>query len=537
MKKKQILIIALLVTLAICVSARMQAKADSATINLSVNTGNFGDLVSISGSGFAASSDISATFGGLQLVLSGTTSTDGSGSFFGAEFTVPACMDGGQLVVVSDSSSGSGSASFTVNAQGTQDHVTFAETGLLSDAYGSLVSFTVSGGSYSGAVSPIDVSGESISVDDGASVSYSFVNPVTSFNGGQQYRLGNVDDPALVASKPISGDCTVTGNYVPQYYLTVQDGGHGSTGGAGWYDANTNAYATMNPLTVAGPTGTQYVFAGWTGDASGSSSPSNAMSMNGPKMATATWTTQYWVNYVATGNANQVIPPTAEWVTSGNSANGSFPAGATVGGVMDTFLGDNRPATITSPTVITGLYQVSYLVGYAASGNAVSVTVSSSEWVISGNHATGVFPSQVTNDADNTRSDFVSDDRPLTITQPTTVIGTYSNQYYLAVSTAYGNPTGQGWYNTGASANAGLTSGTVSGGTGTQYVFTSWGGDASGSVFSSSNSITMNGPLTATASWQTQYQVTFAVVGGGSTSPTGSDVWENSGSLSIAATP
>ena len=54
---------------------------------------------------------------------------------------------------------------------------------------------------------------------------------------------------------------------------------------------------------------------------------------------------------------------------------------------------------------------------------------------------------------------------------------------------------------------------------------------------SSSSSVTMNNPITETANWQTQYQVTFAVIGGGSTIPTGSNVWENAGSLPILATP
>jgi uncharacterized repeat protein (TIGR02543 family) len=174
------------------------------------------------------------------------------------------------------------------------------------------------------------------------------------------------------------------------------------------------------------------------------------------------------VTYVASGNANPVSVPASEWVISGNAATEYFPAGATVGGVMDTFLSDNRPASITKPTTITGLYQTSY---------------------------------------------------------------------YLTVSSAHGSPIGQGWYNAGVTADAGLASGTVSGGAGTQYVFTGWSGDASGSAFSSSNAITMNGPKTATANWKTQYQVTFAVSGDGSTSPTGSNVWENAGSLSITAAP
>ena len=52
-----------------------------------------------------------------------------------------------------------------------------------------------------------------------------------------------------------------------------------------------------------------------------------------------------------------------------------------------------------------------------------------------------------------------------------------------------------------------------------------------------SSGITMNASITATASWITLYQVTFAVSGGGLASPTGSIVWENAGSLSITATP
>ena len=80
----------------------------------------------------------------------------------------------------------------------------------------------------------------------------------------------------------------------------------------------------------------------------------------------------------------------------------------------------------------------------------------------------------------------------------------------------------------------------ASGGTGSQYVLTSWSGSGTGaySGSSSSSSVTMNNPITETDSWQTQYQLTFAVSpsGSGSTSPAGSNVWENAGSLGISAT-
>jgi hypothetical protein len=273
---------------------------------------------------------------------------------------------------------------------------------------------------------------------------------------------GTGNNSALVT---MNGPIAETASWTHQYQLTVTSA-YGSPSGQGWYTAGSQAtFGVTTP--VSGGTGVQYVFAAWSGDSS-SKSAINSILMNAPKTVTATWTTQYQVTYVASGNANPVSVPASEWVISGNAATEYFPAGATVGGVMDTFLSDNRPASITKPTTITGLYQTSY---------------------------------------------------------------------YLTVSSAHGSPIGQGWYNAGVTADAGLASGTVSGGAGTQYVFTSWSGDASGSAFSSSNAITMNGPKTATANWKTQYQVTFAVSGGGSASPTGSNVWENAGSLPITATP
>ena len=54
---------------------------------------------------------------------------------------------------------------------------------------------------------------------------------------------------------------------------------------------------------------------------------------------------------------------------------------------------------------------------YATTGNVVSVTAPSSEWVAENGVATGIFPAQVT--VGSSRSDFVSDNRPATITAPT----------------------------------------------------------------------------------------------------------------------
>ncbi|MFQ5999299.1 MAG: PKD domain-containing protein [Candidatus Bathyarchaeia archaeon] len=92
----------------------------------------------------------------------------------------------------------------------------------------------------------------------------------------------------------INEPSNITWTWKTQYYLTVSST-HGTTGGEGWYDEGDTAYATVTPLTVSGPTGVRYVFIQWSGDASGTSSPSDPIIMNGPKTAVANWKTQYYL--------------------------------------------------------------------------------------------------------------------------------------------------------------------------------------------------------------------------------------------------
>ena len=128
-------------------------------------------------------------------------------------------------------------------------------------------------------------------VNKGSSFSTSVVSPADVVSGVSQW----VTSQSVLGIDSVQAAQTLTFSWTEQFYLTVDDGGHGVAGGAGWYDSGTSAYASMSPLTVAGTNGVQYVFAGWTGDASGSGSPSDAILMDGPKTATATWKTLYSV--------------------------------------------------------------------------------------------------------------------------------------------------------------------------------------------------------------------------------------------------
>jgi hypothetical protein len=115
----------------------------------------------------------------------------------------------------------------------------------------------------------------------------------------------------------MDGPKTAVANWKTQYFLTVTSA-YGTTGGEGWYDSGATALASVSPLVVAGSTDTQYVFAHWSGDGSGSTSPSDPITMNGPKTAVANWETQYYLTITHTlgGVTN---PASSGWYDAGTT--------------------------------------------------------------------------------------------------------------------------------------------------------------------------------------------------------------------------
>lgn len=107
-----------------------------------------------------------------------------------------------------------------------------------------------------------------------------------------------------------------------------------------------------------------------------------------------------------------------------------------------------------------------------------------------------------------------------------TAVFNWQEQFYLTVNSSYDSPSGAGWYNAGTTATATLSNGAISGGTGTQYVFTGWGSDASGTTLTS-DALTMDSPKTATANWKTQYYLATSANFGSVNPDSG---WQDAGS-------
>ena len=85
-----------------------------------------------------------------------------------------------------------------------------------------------------------------------------------------------------------------------------------------------------------------------------------------------------------------------------------------------------------------------------------------------------------------------------------TVTATWTTEYYLTVQNGgYGTAWDSGYYAAGSSAPFSISPTTVAGATGVQYVFAAWSGASTSA--SASASVSMSGPLTVTATWNTEY--------------------------------
>jgi len=138
-------------------------------------------------------------------------------------------------------------------------------------------------------------------------------------------------------------------------------------------------------------------------------------------------------NFVSIDNVQCETPTKFSWI-AGNTH--SISANSPVAGAVGTEYvwanwtdGGSQTHNITvpnTPTTMTATYDTYYWVTYSAN---VPVTVPASEWVKSGQNATGVFASPQYNVGNDTEYVFVSDNRPSTITAPTTISGTYKTEF------------------------------------------------------------------------------------------------------------
>ncbi len=103
----------------------------------------------------------------------------------------------------------------------------------------------------------------------------------------------------------------------------------------------------------------------------------------------------------------------------------------------------------------------------------------------------------------------------VTMDSSKTVTANWRTDYLLTIESDYGQPEGEGWYESGSTATISAPSST---GVGIRHIFTGWSGDYSGTETMAT--VTMDSSKTVTANWRTDYMQLYifigvVVVGGG----------------------
>ncbi len=356
----------------------------------------------------------------------------------------------------------------------------------------------------------------------------------TGTGTGSYTGLGTQSGSNYTASITMNSNITETASWSVQYELIVSSNYGAAIGNLTWYIAGSTAYAAITPTKVGGATGTQYLFTGWSGDASGAASTSNAIIMDGPKTVVAQWKTQYLVTFTQSGLGSDA---SGTFVTVNGAAYGlsDLPASvwvdASTGSVTYSYTGavsgssgvqyvktsiDASPVTgLSGPLTVTGAYKTQYLVTFTQSGlgsdaSGTFVTVNGAAYGLSDLPAS-VWVDASTGSVTYSYTGAVSgssgvqyvktsiDASPVTgLSGPLTVTGAYKTQYYLMVSSKYDSPSPtSGWFNSNTNITAYVSS------PDSGYTCSGWVGTGSvpGSGGSSVVTFTITSPSTLTWSW------------------------------------
>jgi hypothetical protein len=546
------------------------------TVNVSPVTavnptsGVIGTLVAITGSGFASSSAVTISFASTAIVTNpAPVITDNVGSF-SASFNVPigsttGSIAGAKVVTATDASSHLASTTFTitpiillnstsgstgtaVNATGTgfgpskiitikYDGTTQTTTPatVTTTAYGTFsCTFSIPASSNGGhSVSATDASANTASASFTVSPTIN-LTPTTSTFGSTV----TVSGTGFGASKAITG----TFDGTP---LTL--GGSTTTGSTGSFTATFTVPAaakgshTVGIIDASGNTAsaTLAVTAGiFLNPSSGAAGSTVTISGGG-------FAASLPISFTYNGIALVTTPGTVTTNTAGSfTATFTVPSSATASNTVQASDGTNTATatftqtvsiTITSNPIGTGLVNV----------DGVSTTTPVTfTWNVGSTHSLQA-NSPV---AAGTDTQYVytgwSDSGTQTHTyttpsSPQTVTATFKTQYKLTMNTNFGSttPATANWYDSGATITIQATPPTP--GSSERYVWNGWTGSGLGSYTGTNNpatnAVTMNAPITETAVFTHQFQVTFAVSGSGTTNPTGTNIWEDAGSLAISA--
>jgi hypothetical protein len=266
---------------------------------------------------------------------------------------------------------------------------TFYQTGLSSDATGTIVVVDGSGKTYA------DLS-YSKWVDSGGTITYSYSSTVSSSISGKQYRLTGVT--GLSSPITVTGPVSVKGCYIKQYSVTFAQTGLDSTatGTVVTVNGNTKSYSQL-PYVLwvdCGSTVTYSYASTVSSSATGKrfrlnsvTGPASPITVTGATTVTGNYVNQFSVTFsagldpTATGTVLTVngIPktyadlPYVLWADSGSSITYSYndPVLSTTSGKrfrLTSVIGPSSPFTVTGAVSVSGTYNIQFQVSFDQTG-------------------------------------------------------------------------------------------------------------------------------------------------------------------------
>jgi len=357
--------------------------------------------------------------------------------------------------------------------------VTFTQSGLDSSATGTVLN--VQGSSKAYGDFPF-----TLSVNKGSLVSYDFSDLVESSSSGKQFVLSSVTGP----NSPISAtsDITVVANFDTQYEVSFSLSPENAEAsiqpeGAQWFDSGEQVSITTETSSSS------YVFLQWEtsnqfNQIENINSQSTSVTINGPGEITAVYSlVQLQVSFVQNGIDNPGVQTTVTYringgteieetvpfevtVDHGDTITYSYRETITVISFNERYqlaeTSPSSPVTVTDDIQIVGNYDLQYFMIFDENGldNSAQGTV----LIIGGEEKTysdlpiidwfnrGTTYRYTLTVSGGANKQFILLDPvgPRIINSAESVDGNYKVQYYFEVNSPVGNPTGQGWYDSGA---------------------------------------------------------------------------------------
>ncbi len=371
-------------------------------------------------------------------------------------------------------------------------------------------------------------SGSSRTVTATANSGYTFVN--WTENGGvvstsASYAFTLNGDRSLVANFNVSTvQATVQTNPSGRTF-TVDGTSYSAAQTFSWTPGSSHTISTTS--TQSGATGTQYVWSGWSDGAA----ISHTVAPTSATTYTANFTTQYLLTMGA-GAGGTVSPPSG-YFTSGQSVNISaspntgFTFSSWTGSGSGSFTGSTSPSSVTmsGPITETANFSQSNIQttvqtnpsgrNFTVDGTTYSTTLTFS-WIPGSSHTISTTSPQA--GASGTQyvwsnwSDGGAISHTVVPNNDTTYTANFTTQYLLTTNAGTGGTVSpsSAFFNSGQGVSISATPNSG-------FTFSNWSGTGTGSFSGSTNpaSVTMNGPITETANFTPNLQVSVQ------TSPTG----------------